>query len=177
MKQIEINQDIFESDLGLRIYKAFMQGAFITFKSGLYVSSLKLLLSAVDTMAFLVTGNNSSKDFKEWLNKYVDLSIVGISADELWEHRNALLHMTTLDSRKVGQGKIVRLFPYKEPAEPPRDPPNNSKFYSIDKLWLALAEGFDKFIKDIESNGELERAIESNWKKIVYDEPTVLVKS
>lgn len=101
MQQIEINQDIFESDLGLRMYKAFMQGAFITFKSGLYVSSLKLLLSAVDTMAFLVTGNNSSKDFKEWLNKYVDLSIVGINADELWEHRNALLHMTTLDSRKV----------------------------------------------------------------------------
>jgi hypothetical protein len=177
VKQIEINQDIFGSDLGLQIYKAFMQGAFITFKSGLYVSSIKLLLSAVDTMAFLVTGNNSSKDFKEWLNKYVDLSIVGINADELWEHRNALLHMTTLDSRKVGQGKIVRLIPYKEPTESPRDTLNNSKFYSIDKLWLVLAGGFDKFIKDIESNEKLKRVTESNWKKIVYDEPKVLVKS
>ena len=177
MQKIEINQDILESYLGLRIYKAFIQGAFITFKSGLYISSLKLLLSAVDTMAFLVTGNNDSKDFKEWLNKYVDLSTVGINADELWEHKNALLHRTTLNSLKVGKDKIVRLFPSKESIESPRAPLNNSKIYSIDKLWLALTEGFDKFIKDIESNKELKRVIESNWKKIVYDEPTILVKS
>lgn len=177
MKKIEINRDIFESDVGIRIYKAFMQGAFITFENGLYVSSLKLLLSAVDTMAFLVTGNNSGEDFKKWLKKYVDLSAVGITADELWEHRNALLHMTTLDSRKINQRKIVRLIPYKEPAEPPHDSLNNSKFYSIDKLWRGLAEGFDKFIKDIESNEELKRSNESNWKKIVFDEPTILIKS
>jgi len=177
MQQIEINQDIFESDLGLRMYKAFMQGAFITFKSGLYVSSLKLLLSVVDTMAFLVTGNNRSKDFKYWLNKYVDLCTTGVTTDELWEHRNALLHMTTLDSDIVKKGKISLLIPYKEPAKPPCGSLHNSKHYSIDKLWLALGEGFDEFIKDIESNKKLKGAIESNWKKIVYDEPTVLVKS
>jgi hypothetical protein len=177
VQQIEINQDIFESDLGLRIFKALMQGAVFTFNSGLYVSSLKLLLSAVDTMSFLATGNNCSEDFKEWINNYVDLSVVGVTADELWEHRNALLHMTTLDSRKVKQGRILRLIPYKYPAQPPIDSPKNTKFYSIEKLWLALAEGFDRFVKHIESNDELKRVIELNFDKIVYDEPTILVKS
>lgn len=174
---MEINPDIIESDLGLKMYKALMQGAFITFENGLYVSSMKLLLSAVDTMAFLVTGNNRRDDFINWLNKYVGLSETGVTADELWEHRNALLHMTTLDSDKVKQGKIVRLIPYKEPANQPSKPLPNSKYYSINKLWFAIASGLDKFVKDIECNQGLRMIFESNWKKIVYDEPIILVKS
>ena len=153
-----------------------MQGAFITFENGLFVSSMKLLLSAVDTMAFLVNGNNRSKDFKAWLDKYVDLSPAEVTSDELWEHRNALLHTTTLDSDKVKGGKILRLIPYKEPVPPIKTSLKGSKFYSIDKVWIAIAKGIDNFVKDIESNEKLAKSVESNWKKIVYNEPTISVK-
>lgn len=52
----------------------------------------------------------------------------------------------------------------------------NSKCYSIDKLWIAICEGIDNFVKDIESNKELKKNVESNWKKIVYDEPAIIVE-
>ena len=174
MKQIKLNPGITESDLGVKIYKALMQGACITLEMGLYVSSMKLLLSTVDTMAFLITGNNRKCDFINWLNKYTDLPATGVTADELWEHRNALLHMTTLDSDKVKKGAVVRLIPYKDPATPPINLLKNSKFYSIDKVYCAIAKGLDKFIKDVESDKNLKEAFESNWQKIVYDEPTAI---
>lgn len=137
---------------------------------------MKLLLSAVDTMAFLAKGQAGSKYFKTWLDTYVDLSPAGVTSDELWEHRNALLHMTTLDSRKVKGGKILRLTPYKEPVPPIKTLLKGSKFYSIDKVWIAIGKGIDNFVKDIESNEKLAKSVESNWKKIVYDEPTISVK-
>ncbi|MBI5779593.1 MAG: hypothetical protein HZA49_09100 [Planctomycetes bacterium] len=177
MQQIKINPDITESDLGLKVYKALMQGACNTLDMGLYVSSMKLLLSAVDTMAFLETGNNRGNEFKQWLNKYVNLSATGVTVDELWEHRNALLHMTALDSDKVREGWVVRLIPYKEPATPPSNSLKNSKFYSIDKVYCAIANGLDKFIKDVELNKDLKELFESNWSKIVYDEPSIVVKA
>ena len=39
----------------------------------------------------------------------IDLKPLGITAEELWESRNGLLHMTNLDSRAVGRKKVRRI--------------------------------------------------------------------
>jgi hypothetical protein len=46
------------------------------------------------------------------LGAYADLTAVGVTAEELWEHRNSLLHMSNLDSRRVLAGRISRLMSY-----------------------------------------------------------------
>ena len=76
-----------------------------------YVSAMKLLLSAVDTFGYLEHGDMPCS-FQAWLTEYADLSELGVTADELWELRNSLLHMTNLDSRRVASGKVRRLMFY-----------------------------------------------------------------
>src|SRR5438270_13625772 len=79
----------------------FFEAIRLLFNSRKFVSSLKLLLSFLDTIAFLDSGESGGPHFQRWLDTYVDLSTVGATSQELWEHRNSLLHMTNLDSRRV----------------------------------------------------------------------------
>ncbi|ELV8683563.1 hypothetical protein QNE28_003538 [Vibrio fluvialis] len=78
------------------------------FNSQHYLSSMKLLVSFVDTMGYLDFGE-SGNVFVLWLRKYAVLADLDITEEELWEFRNSILHMTNLDSRKVKQGKVERV--------------------------------------------------------------------
>jgi len=78
----------------------FLKAVKLLYNDRRYVSALKLKLSFVDTIAFLEYGDIPS-NFQTWLNNYCDLSPLEITADELWELRNSILHMTNLESRKV----------------------------------------------------------------------------
>jgi hypothetical protein len=81
----------------------------LTANAGLYVSSLKLLLSCIDSLAYIEYGDYYQTPFIGWLKTYADLTILGITAEELWEFRNGILHMTNLESRKVAQNKVRRI--------------------------------------------------------------------
>jgi hypothetical protein len=86
----------------------------LTFNAKLYVSSMKLLLSAIDSIAYIEYGDK--KDiFEKWLTTYADISHLGITPKELWEMRNGLLHMTNLNSREVSKKRCVR---YPSPSAP-----------------------------------------------------------
>jgi hypothetical protein len=67
-------------------------------------------MSLVDALAFVKHGDKP-RNFTRWLDTYADLQSIGITSVEPWEFRNALLHMTTLESRKVLAGKVPRLIP------------------------------------------------------------------
>jgi hypothetical protein len=77
-----------------------------------YVSANKLLMNFVDSMGFLEFGDTGENTFTRFLAAYADLTKLGVTADELWEQRNSLLHMSNLDSRKVLSGKVRRLASY-----------------------------------------------------------------
>lgn len=81
------------------------------FNARLYVSCAKLLMSCVDTLAFVEFGDVAG-NFAKWIDAYVDLGPHGISSEELWEFRNSVLHMTNLASRKVVSGKVSPIMPY-----------------------------------------------------------------
>lgn len=81
------------------------------FNAGLYVSSAKLLMSCVDTLAFVEYGDVSG-NFASWVDNFMDLRAHAITSEELWEFRNSVLHMTNLASRKVMAGKVSPLIPY-----------------------------------------------------------------
>ena len=170
------------NSFGEALYKSFLEAIYVLFKQGYGVSGLKLLLSALDTMAFLTTGNdNAGSDFKKWLDKYVDLNAVGIDSDELWEHRNALLHMTRFHSKAVHKGKVKFLVPsYREAPQEYKDRlksemdalyGTNYKFYSTVKLFNAVADGINKFVAEVKTDSVLRATVKSNFGEIIPDIP------
>lgn len=61
----------------------------LTFNAGLYVSALKLLVSCIDSLAYIEYGDDrNSTPFIKWLDTYADLTPLGITSTELWELRN-----------------------------------------------------------------------------------------
>lgn len=83
----------------------------VLFNAEKYVSSTKLLMSCIDTLAYVEHGDRSG-NFEKWLEDYCDLSALDVSPKELWEYRNSILHMTNLKSRAVVKGKTTALAPY-----------------------------------------------------------------
>lgn len=86
----------------------FFEGIRTTFQKGLYVSSIKLMMSFIDTAAFLEFGDVPG-NFNSWLDTYSEIHKMNITSSELWEFRNSILHMTNINSRKHLNGKVERV--------------------------------------------------------------------
>jgi hypothetical protein len=115
------------------------------FNAGLYVSCSKLLMSCIDTLSFVEYGD-VQHNFTTWITNYLDLTPLGISADELWEFRNSILHMTNLASRKVVAGKVSPIAPYVgRPNFTPPIKPNGAKPFNLFELITAVGNGIGKW--------------------------------
>lgn len=97
-------------DLPQLIHDDYFLAIKLTFNAGLYVSATKLLVSCIDSIAYIEYGDERRfQPFVQWLKTYADLTRVGVTPEELWELRNSLLHMTNLSSRKVNEQKVRRI--------------------------------------------------------------------
>lgn len=97
-------------DLPQLIHDDFFIDIQLTFNKRLYVSAAKLLVSCIDSVAYIEFGDERGfQPFIKWLSTYADLSPAGVTPEELWELRNSLLHMTNLSSRKVIEKKVRRI--------------------------------------------------------------------
>ena len=115
------------------------------FNAELYVSCSKLLMSCVDTLAFVEYGDVSG-NFLRWVDAYVDLARHGITAEELWEFRNSILHMTNLASRKVRADKVSPITPYVGgPGSMPPILPNQPKPFNLFELIGTIGNGIEKW--------------------------------
>jgi hypothetical protein len=118
-----------------------------------YVSAMKLIVSFVDTVAYLdlgdVTGN-----YETWLSKHASLAPVGVTPSELWEFRNSILHMTNPLSRKVLSGKVLPLVFYIDPTSKSVriDPDSGTKMFSFEALYEAIIEAVDRWTKSYSGN-------------------------
>ena len=101
-----------ELDLSALINDDLVQPYRLLFQAKHYVSATKLLMVAIDTVAFVEFGENVRNPFIKWLDTYADISSLGITSEELWEQRNGLLHMSSLTSRKVKAGSVRALVSY-----------------------------------------------------------------
>lgn len=82
----------------------FFEPIRILFRAEHYVSATKLLVVAIDSVAYVEFGDGERNPFVAWLYRYANLGPIGVTPEELWEQRNSLLHMSNLDSRKVKKG-------------------------------------------------------------------------
>ncbi len=132
-----------------------------------YNSNLKLLLSFIDTMAFVSTGKSNPNSFKGWLKKYVHLNKIGITEDELWEHRNAILHLSTYESNKVRNGNIRKLVPYAGQNSPPES--KNHCYYSLYELQMEIFQAIGRYLTEMEKNDKMREIFCDNYEKTVSD--------
>lgn len=96
-------------DLPRLVHDDYFLAIKMTFNAKHYVSAMKLLLSCIDSISYIEYGDVRRTPFVDWLNTYADLTPLGITADELWEMRNGMLHMTNLHSRKVRNNQVRRI--------------------------------------------------------------------
>lgn len=94
------------------IHDDFFKPVRLLFNNRHYVSASKLLFVAIDSIGFIEYGDKERNPFIKWLNTYSKIESLGITSEELWEHRNALLHMSSLNSRKVRSGRTRMLVSY-----------------------------------------------------------------
>jgi hypothetical protein len=136
------------------------------------VSAGKLLLSFIDTVAFLDMGDVSG-NFVTWLETYADLSKVGVSPMELWEHRNSLLHMTNINSRAVRQGRVAPLIMFTGgPPDLKRVGANGEKYCNFRLLLEAVAEAVGKWISTCNSDHDKWVSFIERYDLVVSDSRT-----
>ncbi|MDE0165831.1 MAG: hypothetical protein OXH92_02195 [Bryobacterales bacterium] len=98
-------------DFSRLIQDDYFEAIHLLWNNRKYLSCLKLVFSAIDTLGYVEYGPGGGNCFAKWLDNYCDLGKIGVTSDELWELRNSLIHMTNLDSRKVRSGMTHRLLP------------------------------------------------------------------
>jgi hypothetical protein len=142
----------------------------LLFNAQHYASASKLLLSFIDSMAFIESGESSGRSFQSWLNRYAKLQDLNITPEELWEHRNALLHMTRLDSRRIEAGKVKRLIAYVGalPVAHPRED-EDSKWFDLFALMQAIASACSRYISALNANPTQWREFANRYDLVVSD--------
>lgn len=102
----------YTTDAGFELYRLmnddFFKAIELLVNNGLFVSAIKLIVSAIDTISFLEYGDITG-NFKMWLDKFCDLEKIGANSSEFWEYRNSILHMTNSSSRKVIKNEVRAL--------------------------------------------------------------------
>jgi hypothetical protein len=154
----------------------FFKGVRVLFKEGLYVSSAKLLMSSIDSIAFLEYGDKRGI-FQLWLKDYCDLSKVEISEDELWEFRNSILHMSNYDSRKVLNKKVRRLILMVNPLnDDVLNENSEGKIFDLSRLIFEIANGIENWINSINNDkGKLEMIIK-RYDRVISDSRFTTIK-
>ncbi len=140
-------------DLPRLLNDDFMVAIKLLFNNGFYISATKLIMCFIDTMAYIEYGDGGHANFRNWLDAYVDLTKVNVSSEEIWEHRNSLVHLSTLSSRKVAAGKVRRLVAYV--GNLPKDSPSEdaeAKWFSLWYLLEALAVGIGEYAQALDSD-------------------------
>ena len=148
----------------------FFEPVRILFQCKHYVSAIKLLVVAIDSVGFVEYGNIKENTFIKWLNTYAEIDSIGITAEELWEHRNSLLHMSNLDSKKVLSGKIRRVIGYLGELPPDvKMEKANVGYYNIQKLVLVFAEACGKWCQTYDENRDKIDAFVERYDLITSD--------
>ena len=148
---------------GLRVddllFDDFTAAIKILYEHKHYVSAMKLIVSFVDTIAYLEFGDVAG-NYGMWLTKYATVAPVGVTTSELWEFRNAILHMTNPLSRKVVSGDVVPLgFYVGTTSKTVRiDLDSGTKMFSFEALYDAIIQGVGVWTKSY--CGDLAKQLE-----------------
>jgi len=153
------------------INQDFSKAIRLLFNNKHFASCLKLLMSTIDSIAFLEFGDVPKKNiFKDWLIEYCNFSSLNISEDELWEYRNSLLHMTNAYSRKVINKQVSPLQFYVSAEDRPDLKSNvESKYFNLKRLISVISDGISQWAESFNKNRGKFAAFCDRYDLIVSD--------
>jgi hypothetical protein len=132
----------------------FMEAIKLLLWNQKYTSTIKLLMAAIDTFAFLEYGDIKGS-YKKWLEEFCEVSLLGVNEDELWEYRNSILHMTNANSRKVIQNHVQRLSFYISDKDIEFLTTNgDAKYFNLLSLIKVINFGILKWVDSFNTNRE-----------------------
>lgn len=147
-------------DFGQMFEDDYFKAIKLLFNNGFLVSSAKLLMVFVDTVAFVEFGDEQGS-FVKWLDAYTSLSSIDLEAIELWEFRNGVLHMSNLHSRRVLSGKVQRLVPCVNLGATFFDKVRNEKQFDLLSLIEIIVAGVAKWVETYNVDSlKLEKFVE-----------------
>lgn len=132
-----------------------------------YLSSFKLLMSFIDTVAYLEYGNKK-RVFQDWLDTYADLSGIEVTSEEIYGLRSSLLHMTNLNSHKVMQGKERRLSIAVCKRHYPTQIHNNVIYINYTDFLFIFDEAIDKWL-DTYSDNKKQLTLIERYDEVIRD--------
>jgi len=147
----------------------FVKAIKILFQNDCYVSALKLLLSAIDTISFLEYGDIAG-NFKKWIDEYCEIDKANITSEELWEFRNSLLHMTNAMSRKVKRKTVKKLnfyVSYSDVEERKSD--GEAKFFNLKTLITIVTNGLEKWGLSFNENRDKFSVFVERYDQVISD--------
>lgn len=142
----------------------------LLFNNKHYLSSFKLLVSFIDTMAFIELGNPPrSAVFVQWMDKYSELHKLGITSKDLYELRNSLLHMTNLNSHKVIRGEAKRISYSVAPKGTPTREHEGITFFNYSDLIDIIEDAMDRWLNTYTDNHKKIVSFIERYDTIVRD--------
>ncbi len=133
-----------------------------------FISTLKLIYSAIDNLAYLGTRklSVSNSDFIKWDNLFLlPDSSLPCTAEELWASRCGLLHQNTVATCNLSSGtkKIFYAWGTANPEDGLKHVNSagreQCRFVNINYLQNALKKGMLTFLKTISSNSQLKQSV------------------
>ncbi len=168
-----INEEAGTFDMPGLIHDDYFKAIRLLFNNRHFISCLKLLMSFLDTIAYVEFGDRPPREtpvFIDWLRTFSGPTTAGATAEELWEFRNSLLHMSNLESRKVAAGKVARLTPYVGVQEYPPSVDPMMKYINTYGLIEAVAAAITRWITSYNDQPEKMRAFVERYDRVVSDD-------
>jgi hypothetical protein len=146
--------------------------------AGHVVSAAKLLMSFIDTVAFLDLGDVPG-NFQTWLERFAKLDSIGITPRELWEFRNGLLHMTNINSRAVARGDVPPLILFMGGAGGFRRPngPRGEKYFNFKALLEVIADAVANWIGTYNVDPDKLPILVERYDLVISDSRTFKVRA
>jgi hypothetical protein len=147
----------------------------ILFNSRHLVSAAKLLMSCIDTLAFVEFGDERG-NFTRWMDAFVQLDNVGITSAELWEFCNSIIHMTNLKSRAVLSGKVSPIMPYIGCDQLGAAVSNmNPRPFNLHSLLIAVASGIAAWSETFNVDREKFSKFVERYDSIISDSRMAMI--
>ncbi|MEX3843190.1 hypothetical protein [Paraburkholderia sp. BR10882] len=160
------------------IHDDYFKAIRLLFNNQHFISCLKLLMSFLDTIAYVEFGDRAPREtpvFIDWLRTFADPDPVGATPEELWEFRNSLLHMSNLESRKVAAGKVARLTPYVGAQDHPPSTDPMVKYINVNRLIEAVAAAIQRWIVSYNDHPEKMRTFVQRYDRVVSDDRQAII--
>lgn len=140
----------------------------LLFNAKHYVSCMKLLVSFIDTIAYLEFGDVRG-NFVQWLKSYASTEKLGITEQQIWELRNSVLHMSNLDSKKVLAGKEKRIsFCVARSGYIPSPDPD-TQYFNLKDLIDEIAQALSLWIKTFKEKPDKILVFIERYDRVISD--------